>query len=174
MANINLSTNQLNGTRKKPPMANTGTTVALVFLLIIVGASVFLVVREKSLMREIASTEKKYDEKRAELTEGRNMDVIDLQSRIFKLKDLVGQRNAALDSMQNVEKLLVSGVMVKNFNYNNAEKVIKLDFIAENHDIVARQIANLKSFEFFSDVNLESTKIAAAGGIDFVVTITSK
>lgn len=174
MANINLSTNQLNGTRKKPPMTNTGTLVGLVFLFIVASISVFLFVQEKSLANKMDLAEKSYDEKKAELTEGRNMDVIDLQSRIFSLKDLVGQRNSALDSIQNIEKFLVSGVVVNNFIYNSKEKMLKLECVAENHDIIAKQIASFKSFEFFSEVTLESTKVSATGGIEFAVNIKSK
>lgn len=174
MANINLSTNQLSGSRKKPPITDIGTAVGLILLFIIVGVSIFLFVREESLSGKVSAAETAYSKKRAELTEGRNRDVIDLQTRIFKLRDVVSQRNSAVDSIQNIEKYLVAGVIVKDLSHNKEEKTIKLDCTAENHDVIAKQIASFKSFEFFSNVTLESTKVSPTGGIDFSVSIINK
>ncbi len=175
MANINLSTGQMNRSTGESPNVNLGMVIAFIILLGMAGIATFLVIKEKSLTTDVATAETAYTTALADLTTGRNMDVIDLQSRIFKLKEVVNQRNSTTDSILNVEKFLVAGVVVKSFGYKDAEKTMELTCVAGDYDMVARQVASFKNSEYFPEVILKDAKVnAEGGGIEFSVTIVGK
>jgi hypothetical protein len=174
MANINLAMNQTNKADGRKNGASTGVIINLLLLLAVAGVAIYLIMAEKNLKKKIVLVEEEYEQAYKGLTEGRNMDVIDLQSRIFKLQEVVSERNSVLDAIQNVEKYLAAGVMVKNFSYDKEDGTIKLDCLADNHETVAKQVASFKELQYFSDVMLASVKTEATGGAGFTLSILTK
>jgi hypothetical protein len=174
MANINLATSQIVRDSQKRPLSSTGTLIGSALLVVAVISALGLSLWEKSLSGKVAETESDYKQRYVKLTEGRNKDVIDFQSRIFALNDLARQRNAVTDAMQNVEKKIVSGTYVSSYDFDKNTKTTRLNCVATDHSVIARQIASFKSSEYFSDVALKSTKVSEKGGFEFLIEIVNK
>jgi hypothetical protein len=87
---------------------------------------------------------------------------------------LATQRNAVTDAMRNVEKYLVAGAYVSSYDFDKSTKMIKLNCVAENHEVIAKQIASFKSLEYFSSVTLQNTKASDKGGFEFSIEIVNK
>ncbi|EKE10766.1 MAG: hypothetical protein ACD_15C00204G0018 [uncultured bacterium] len=174
MANINLSTRQAGSGMQKRHLSSSGNLIGGVLLIIAIISVVVLSFWEKKLKSNVAIAESSYEQKYANLTQGRNRDVIDFQSRIFALNNLARQRNSVTDNLQNIEKYLVPGVYVSSYKYDKNNKIIQLRCVGENHDIIAKQIASFKNVEYFSNVNLISTKVNVGGGFEFLIEIVNK
>lgn len=174
MANINLSTSQASAVAGKRHLSGTGNLIGgaiLAIILIIIAALYFW---KGSLDGKVAAAEADYNAKYAKLTEGRNKDVIDFQSRIFSLNVLARKNNAITDALQNVEKYIVSGAYLASYEFNKDAKTIKLNCRAENYDVVAKQVASFKSFENFTSVDLSGAKTNDKGGVDFTIELAIK
>lgn len=175
MANINLSTGYSGGySKNKTSASSIGLWVIGSIFLAVVGVTFFLVFQERSLNKKIAGTEAEYNRLKNNLISGRNMDVIDLQSRIFQLKAMNLQRNSVLDAVYNVEQYIIGGVVLEDFSYDKEEGELKITGFASDNDLVSKQISSFKSLKYFSDVNLIESKSKTEGGVNFTVVIKSQ
>lgn len=174
MANINLSTDQLKQYDQKSFSAQTGLIIGVSILLIVVVLCAGLTLWRNNLNKKIAAAEDSYNIKRTALMSGRNLDVIDFQNRIMLAKDLVKQRNAAVDTLQNIEKNLVAGVYLTSYKVDKETKMIELECVADNFDSIAKQILGFKSSEYFPDVAIKDAGISNEGKNTFSINIKFK
>lgn len=80
--------------------------------------------------------------------------VVDFQERMDKIKKTVASRVDAKTIIQNVALEMVGGVRLTDYTYT--DKLISLNFSADNYQLVAREILNFKKSENFTGVGLVS------------------
>ncbi|MDO8240739.1 MAG: hypothetical protein Q7T51_02050 [Candidatus Moranbacteria bacterium] len=174
MVNINLSTNKVAPINRKEVMAKNGLTSVIVIFVLVVCLYGGLLFWKSDLDKKIAIADAAYDAKYSELTSGRNIEVTDLQNRIFLAKELVKKDRVKLNALENVEKNIVVGVYLDAYVSSEGSNILELECIADNYDAIARQILSFKHSEAFSDVTIGSAKIGENGKINFSISIRSK
>lgn len=174
MANINLSTSTAGYVNQRDSVARSGLIsifMILVFVLALYGG---LIGWKKNLNNKIAAATKSYDAIYAELMSGMNIEVTDLQNRIFISKKLIKQDKLTRDVLEIIEKNIVSGVYLNLYDSNMGDHKLKLEGLANSYNDLSRQILSFKSSKTFSSVSLIDSKVLESGKISFSIEIKFK
>ncbi|KKR19811.1 MAG: hypothetical protein UT50_C0029G0005 [Candidatus Moranbacteria bacterium GW2011_GWA2_39_41] len=172
MTNINLSTNNTAEAGQEERRAKNGLVAVIIIFLIIVGSYVGLLFWNNDLNKKIVIANAEYDAIHSQPISGMNIEVADLQSRIFLAKKLVKKENMTLNVLEDIEKNIVSGVYLESYKSDVNTGGLKLECNADNYDSMARQVLNLKSLKRFSEVTVGDAKINEKGGIKFSISVS--
>lgn len=172
MANINLATHSYAADRKSVSysVGLTVTFVVLVVLLIGYGAILFI---DKNTQAKSAEADSQYAAEYQKLITS-NKDVVDFQNRLIIAKDLVVQEGVGYSSLPAVEKAMIPGVYLADFNYDQAQKTISVTGVADNFDMLAKQILSFKESKYFAEVSAGSTTLDQNGKVEFELELKIK
>jgi len=174
MVNINLLTGANDQASQQEKAEKNGRITVITILVLAICIYAGFVFWKNNLVKQANDANVAYKDKYEKLKTGVNLDVIDLQNRIFLSRDLVALDKASLIVLDNIEKGVVSGVHLEVYKNNVDTKSLYLKGIADNHDAVARQALSFKKLEAFSDVLITETKVLESGEIEFVLNIKFK
>lgn len=170
--NMNLSTEQTSDFGQQKRTSSGGLIVVTIFFILTVIVTGVLLLWKSNLKKQMGEAEKAYNEKYIQLTkEERNKDVVDFQNRISMAKELIGEKNMALDSLQFVERNIVSGIYLTGYSNDKNKKTLNLEGVAENFDAIARQTLSFKSSNLFSSVDVAEVGLSPEGKIIFSMEI---
>lgn len=103
-----------------------------------------------------------------------NKEIMDFQNRIALAEGFLDQKATGYLSLPAIEKSALSGAYLMSFDFDYAKKSIKIEGVADNFDILAKQVLSFKQSDFFSEVNAGDTKLDDKGKVDFVLTLKIK
>ena len=170
MANINLVTSG-----EKEKMFGTGTTVLLVIFSAVVMTYVFLYFYGKKQVSDLESLKLEYADKVRGFTVGNSKRVLDFQNRLTLSTELLTQEKDINTDLGKIEEVILAGVYLDEYVYNDETKTIKLDCYADSYETVAKQILSFKSEDYFSSVLAGETKFdTKSKRINFPVVVTIK
>lgn len=173
MSSINLSTDQsMQNGGQRAPIMQAGMVVIAIILFIVTAISGGLIIWRNSLNGKVATDLAAYDTKsKALMSNPRNNDIVDFQSRLSLGNELVAQDNVALVVLQDIEKDIVAGVHLTSYKIDVVAKTLKLEYVADNYESVAKQSLNLKKSIYFSDVFVDNAGISTEGKNTFSVNL---
>ena len=170
MANINLVTD-----REESKMFGTGTIALLTifFVTILVYGGMFYY--GNKLGNDVNASKEEYTGKFSSFTAGDAKRVLDFQNRLAISTDLLTQERNVNQDFEKIEALMLTGVYLDSYVYDDASKSIKLDCFADSYDSVAKQILSFKSESYFASVLAGETKFdLKSKRIGFPVVLTIK
>lgn len=171
MTNLNLAINN-EGEKPTSSLARewTACIVVIVLLLLTYAGLAFY---NRSLTKNIADLNEEYGSQYNSLMEsGKN--VFDFQNRLEVAKPLVLEKNHALESLNQIGKMIIPGVYAESFTWDAKEKKISLECVSGEYRLVANQLASLKKSDYFSKVAVNDTKTREDGKISFLVELVIK
>ena len=173
MVNINLSSDQLGQNKDKGfVMAQQGMVVVAIILLVVIAIAGGLAVWKNNINKKILASEATYEGKLAGLrTDKRNQDVVDFQNRLSLTSELAAKPNVILETLQEVEKNIVSGVYIVEYDTDSIAKTLTLKCAADNYESVARQALSFKSSKYFSAVSVVGAGLSNDGKNIFSIEI---
>jgi Tfp pilus assembly protein PilN len=142
--------------KKEEVSYQTGIISVILMAVLMVGVYFGLVVAKNNIVRDIAVTNENYNNLSEKLSSN-NKDIVDLQNRIAVAGNLLKQKNKALDGLFQLEKKVAKGAFIESYDYKNG--AISINIVADNLNVLARQILSLKENDVFSDVTFKSAKI---------------
>jgi len=173
MANLNLAEAEYQ--QNKSSISYTGGLVVIfVILVMLLGGYLWIYFSEKSVDSSAASAKSQYDEQYAKLTGTGNKDVVDFQNRILTAKGLTDQEKAGYQSLPATEQSMVPGTYLESFSYDQSKKTVTVIGVADNYNILAKQILSFKKSDYFSDISTGATSLDKNGKVDFSLSMTTK
>lgn len=161
MVNINLTTAKMPS--QKETSYKKGITSIVIACILLLGGYGWLAITTSKISDDIKAANSVYDVEYAKLAND-NKDVIDFQNRIMIAKNLLTEKNVALESLAELEKDVIPGVYLDLYNYNG-KGVIILDMVADNFDILAKQISNFKKANYFSGLSFGKSSLNDKGKV---------
>jgi hypothetical protein len=174
MANINLSTSEVGYANRNDHSAKNGLISILAILVFIVTLYGGLIAWKNSLDSKIIVATNTYNANYKELMNGMNVEVTDLQNRIFISKKLIKQDKLLRNILESVEKNIVSGVFLTTYDSDRDAQKLKLVGFANSYNDLSRQILSFKSSKAFSNVSVGASDISESGKISFSIDIEFK
>jgi hypothetical protein len=174
MANINLATNTAEYSKQNYVSSVGGLLsvfAALIFTGALYGGMIFW---KNNLNNKVDAATSAYNAGYEELKNGKNIEVIDLQNRIFLSKELIKKDKEILDALVSVEKSIVSDVYLTSYRSAKNEHTLNIDGVANSYSDLSRQIMSFKLADNFSNVNIDSASILESGKISFSIKIEFK
>lgn len=165
MVNINLAAQQPEENpreEKKEKLLNKGILgIIAVFVLTLVAYG-FLIFLQNKFIKDAESVRNEYNSKLAYFNENDAKEVVDFQNRLTVAKGLWVEKSRAFqgvnmrEAMSQIEKLIIpKEVHLSSLRYDEKNNVITLVGVANNYNIVAKQILAFKTGEgsdYFSSV----------------------
>ncbi|MCK9378987.1 MAG: PilN domain-containing protein [Candidatus Moranbacteria bacterium] len=175
MVNINLHKDEKGeGKIYEASFWKSGAFLAAVILFVTVaiyGAQLAykqkLIADEKAITEEIAS-------KRNSLGSTALVDVKDFDQRISGVSNNLSQKVYPDDILAYIEDFMIRNVYINTYAYDDTKKEVSIGAVADNFNIVASQLLNIKKSEKFSNINISGTNRNEEGKIEFIVTMTLK
>jgi len=133
-----------------------------------------LIYWKSNLNNKIFIATENYNVKYEDLKNGLNIEVTDLQNRIFMTKTLIAQDKATLSVLEDIEKKMVPEVYLSSYISNNESKTIELEGVATNYSNLAKQILSFKSSDNFTNVDIGNIAILEDGSVSFAMDIKFK
>lgn len=94
----------------------------------------------------------------------------------LRLNDMKSRQEAqgALEGMELVEKNILAGVVLSQYEYSNDEvdKKLEISGDAENLNVLGQQLAQLRSIDTIQNITLEKMGVSDTGFILFTVNVT--
>jgi len=156
MANINLTSSPQ--AQDFGAISYLKTPILMIIALAIVGGAYFWINLKTNEL--VAKTEQ---DKQAVVVEQKNIKsnnskiVFDFQDRLILSKGFLEKKRQDLDSLGELEKIVVKGVYLTKYSYSGNS--VSVSCVADNFDNVAKQILNFKSSDYFSpDISTTSTE----------------
>jgi len=168
MANINLTTSDFSQKEKLP--YKKGITSVIVVLVLLIGVYIWLSLAQNSVDKNIQDVNKTFLSEYNQLAKG-NSDIINFQNRLITAKGLLSQSNTALNSLAALEKNLIPGTYLETYNLASG-KTLAVDLIADNYEVLARQMMNFKKSNSFSGVSVGDTSLNSSGKIKAAITLS--
>jgi len=169
MVNINLTTENI--TAKAPPLFKKEVVILtglLVVLMLVYGG---LLLYEKQVTKKIQAKDAEYATVYKELTEGNTKAVFDFQNRLSSASSLFSTGNQTLENLKKMENWIIPGVYINSFAYDAGKKKISLGLVADNYNLMAKQIFSFKNAPEVSDVAVGSSQLEG-WKVNFPITLT--
>lgn len=169
MVNINLTTENI--TAKAPPLFKREVVILAVLLIALIIAYGGLLLYEKQVIKKTEAKNAEYAVAFKELTEGNTKAVFDFQNRLSSAGNLFSAGNQTLDNLKRMENLIIPGVYISSFSYDAEKNKISLNLVAENYNLMAKQIFSFKTAPEFSDVAVSSSQLEERN-VNFPIILT--
>lgn len=169
MVNINLTTEKI--TVKEPPLFKREVVILVGLLAVLIIAYGGLLLYEKNMIKKIEGKNAEYVQTYRELTEGNTKNVFDFQNRLNSASGLFSTKNSTLDSLKKMEETVIPGIYVSSFAYDIEQNRISLTLVAQNYNLMAKQVLSFKKSGYFSEVGVSSSQ-SEANSIRFPVSLT--
>jgi hypothetical protein len=175
MVNINLATGQQHTETREESSYKKRLNLALLVIVLIGGVYAGIFFYGRSLDNKIALADNQSAAAIATLDSGGKSAVFDYQNRLSAAKSLANQKSQSLEVLRKMEGLVLPGVYLQSFEFvGDGSGSVKLSAIADNYDLVAKQIMNFKSSDYFSSAVNERSGIAEGGKVSFDITLIIK
>lgn len=171
---MNLSTSNTGYTSREYVSAKNGLISIIIVLVLVVALYVGLIGWKSNLNNKIAVATDDYTASYNGLKNGLNIEVTDLQNRIFMSKKLFKQDKLIWNVLENVEKSIVSNVYLTSYKSDKNKHTLDVVGVANNYNDLSRQILSFKSSEIFSTVNADNINIREDGKIAFSIKMEFK
>lgn len=150
MVNINLTTEKaVDGT---DALFKKELLLFLLAVLLVAGSYAGITVYRGIIGKKIAAKEQQYVEARSALVSPANEEIFDFQNRIKTAKSVIVKKDGAVDELKKMEELILKGVYIDSFGYDQAKSEIALSCIGDDYGVVANQILNFKRSGRFASV----------------------
>ncbi|MFA4817972.1 MAG: PilN domain-containing protein [Parcubacteria group bacterium] len=154
MTNINLATSSL--PQKQGPPYKKGIISIAVILIILAGGYLWLTRENNKTAAAIGEANNNYQAEYQKLTTS-NREIVDFQNRVLLVKDLLAEKNAALDSFPELEKNVLPGAYLTSYDFKGNN--LSLNITTDNFNVLARQVASFKNSGFFSAVSVGKSSL---------------
>lgn len=173
MVNINLATSSSEASKTEFPYKK-GLILMIILFLLVIGAYGGIILYTNKIVSDDERIKGQYDIEYAQLMAGNAKDVYDFQSRMNLAGKIVTNENMVIPSLQEMEKIMVTGAYLDSYLYDNKSGTIKLGCIGDNFGVIAKQILNFKNSQFFSSVNTGETSLDDKGKVQAVFELKIK
>lgn len=173
MVNINLAAATAETKRSAFPYKKS-ISLVIVLLLAVLIAYAAIVWYAWRTAKSDDSVNAQYVSEYADLMKGNAKDVYDFQNRMDVSKTLLSQADAVMPSLQEIEKDMAPGTYLSKYGYDGGKGEIKLSFVGDNYDAMAKQILNFKQSDFFAGVTTGDSTLDPAGKVDFEIDLKLK
>jgi hypothetical protein len=168
MTNINLASKE---TEKAPSSLEREWTICVVVIIFLLLTYIGLIAYNSFLAKKTDALNREYESRNSALMEsGKN--VFDFQNRLTAAGPLVLGKNYALESLDQIGKIIIPGVYVESFTWDSDEGKFSLECIAVDYRLVANQVASFKKSDYFSEVVVNKTSNREDGKIKFFIELS--
>ncbi len=95
--------------------------------------------------------------------------VADFQKRLAKVNENISSRRNPKEVLDQLEKLIVGGVVLDSFACDQVKKSVKLVAQSDNFFAIARQLLSFKKSDYFSDVKISNVQRTETAKISFAI-----
>ena len=166
MTNINLATSGL--PQKQGLPYKTGIISIVVILVILAGGYLWLTMENNKTAATIGEANNSYQIEYQKLTTS-NKEIVDVQNRIKLAKDLLAEKNTALNSLPALEKDILPGAYLTAYGLDGGK--LSLSIVTDNFDVLARQIASFKNDSLFSAVAVGKSSLNDKNKVSSDITL---
>ncbi|NTU67193.1 MAG: hypothetical protein HGB08_04725 [Candidatus Moranbacteria bacterium] len=172
MENINLASGTVGRGEDRKEIIGASLKWILALVVLVVIAYLAMVMYKGYLGRSIDNVSAEYQEKRNDFVGQNAKEVLDFQNRLdFAKSSAESQRDSVLD-LREIERLIIAGSYVASYEYDKDAGAITLDCLADNYDIMAKQILSFRGSSYFSIVSAgESTLDTKTNKVSFPITL---
>lgn len=170
MANINLATSKEKDSGDNFFASSQGAIVMLfIFLMLAYGT---LLLYGYYLDSKVEKMRANYGTVYNSFISGDSKKVLDFQNRIAIASEASKSEKNALLDLAELEKVIINGVSIEKYAYDNGNGTITLSCLTGNYGLIAKQIQSLKASDYFilasaGESKFESTK----GRINFSIVL---
>ncbi len=154
MTNINLATSGL--PQKQGLPYKKGIISIIVILAVLAGGYGWLSFETGKVRSEIETFNGNYQAEYQKLVNS-NKEVVDFQNRITLAKNLLAGENKVLSSLSGLEKDLLPGAYLTGYDLDGSK--LTLGIVANDFDILARQVASFRNNSYFSGVSVGKSSL---------------
>jgi hypothetical protein len=151
MANINLVTGG-EVERPEPGIFSGGTIIIFTILILVMAAYGGVYFYGRTLDQEIASTQSQYKEAYEKLLQGKGKDIVDFQYRLDEAKESFEKSKNIRTSLQAIEASMIPGSYLDSYSFDDVTGLTSIEGVADNYNILARQVLSFKKQPEFSSV----------------------
>jgi len=173
MVNINLAATSYEND-KHSSSYKKGLFVIVSVLVVLAGVYLWIYLATKSAATKTDTANNQYNEEYQKFISSGNKNVMDFQNRLTVAKDLLNQKNSGYGSLPAIETAMVQGVYLNSLDFNQSKNSITVEGVADNFDMMAKQILSFKQSAFFSGVTTGMTNLDQNGKIDFNLNLSIK
>jgi Tfp pilus assembly protein PilN len=170
MTSINLVTRDAE--KPSSSLAREWLVCGVVIILLVLLYAGLLAYNQFLTQKAVGSVEEYGSQYSRLLESGKN--VFDFQNRLEIARPLVSQENYAIESLSQIEKMIIPGVYVESFSWDSEKGKIELECVTGEYRLVANQLASLKKSDYFSEVVVNETKSREDGKISFFLELVIK
>jgi len=174
MVNINLAATSYENDKRSSSYYNQGMFVIVAILVILAGAYLWIYFSVNSTVAKTAAANNQYDAEYKKFIGGNNKNVMDFQNRLTVAKELLNQKNSGYGSLPAIETAMVQGVYLNSLAFDQLKNSIATEGIADNFDMMAKQVLSFKQSAFFSGVTTGKTSLDKDGKVNFVLNLSIK
>jgi hypothetical protein len=153
MANINLSTGGEIERQESGGIFSGGIIWAFVALIATLALYAGISAYSKIVSGNIESTKGEYKKEYDRVLGGSGRDIVDFQNRLDEAKSSLSDSKNMRNNLQLVEKAMVPGSFLVSYKYDSKLGIVSLLGLADNYNVVAKQILGLKGIPDFSSVD---------------------
>lgn len=169
MGNINLSTAER---EERAPVPYKGGIISVVAVVIILAAAYAgLYYYQAKLIQENNVLQAEFSVEKGKLNSEKSRNVVALQDRLNVAKGLAQAGNVPVQSLYELEKIMVPGNSIVSYAYDNDKDELALSCVAENFSLMARQILSFDNSSFFSGVHPEKSGLNDDKKVDYSIVL---
>ena len=152
-----------------------GNIVLFIILFLVLAAYGGLLYWKSTLEKNIAQANNDHSADVAKFSSDKAKGVVDFQNRLTIAKNLLSDNSNNVNYLSALEKNIIPGVYVDSYNFDKTTNVIKLNCVADNYNIVAKQILSFKtSGQYVSVFGGQTSLDATKNKINVSVTLNIK
>ncbi len=95
--------------------------------------------------------------------------VVDFDTRLGYVSNHLTDRVASAALLKQLEKLVISGVVLTQYEYNREEKVVTVSGLTDDFKYLAQQVVALKAETPFAAIRVDSVTRTKEGKISFTL-----
>lgn len=155
MENINLAVGY--GEKRNRNVLGSGMRWIVVMTVLVVAVYLGLLGFRAYLDSSNSALGTQYQSERQSFMNQDAMKVLDFSNRIAMAKDLSPRQRDAVMDFRALESLIVPGVRVDSYTYDEDGESVTLKCVTEQYDTVAKQILSFKGSPYFTLTNAGKT-----------------
>ena len=173
MVNINLADDAYQKDNKTS-IYNKGALILALVLIFLIAGYLAIYFMQKNVIGKISDANKLYGQEHDKLLSGRNKEIVDFQNRMTVAKGLVNKKNSGLEGLPAMEKTILPGVFLNSFDFKEEGSALEIQGVADNFEVLAKQIASFKNSSYFSGVDVGKTALDESGKVSFYLNLNIK
>lgn len=172
MVNINLAEVEYAKERQSITY-NKSVLVLSIIIILLALAYVGIFFSEKNVLAKTEAANSRYSDEHSKLINN-NKDIVDFQNRLTAAKGLIKEKDVAYASLPVVEKAIIPGSYLDSFDFEQNTNSVEISGVADNFDVLARQILSFKQSDYFSGVTTGKTSLNKDGKVEYSLSLNIK